>query len=67
MDNKITVSASYSRKINLGKYEMAEVWHSESRELPIDTSQEVVNAMRLHLYESVKRFVENEVKNHEQS
>jgi len=36
-DNKTTISRSFSRKVNLGNYEMADFFSSRSMELPSDT------------------------------
>lgn len=60
-ERSITVSASYSRKVNLGNYESKDYWHSESRELPADSSQEQVDAMRAHLHKTVVDFVERQI------
>lgn len=61
-DKKITVSCSYSQKVNLGNYETADIWHSESRDLDPEASQEVVDRMRAHIFENVKRTVIEQVK-----
>ena len=60
-ERSITVSASYSRKVNLGNYESKDYWHSESRELPADSSQELVDRMRTYLMKTVVAFVEAQV------
>lgn len=60
-ERSITVSASYSRKVNLGNYESKDYWHSESRELPADSSQEAVDRMRAHLHKTVVDFVERQI------
>jgi hypothetical protein len=62
-ERSITVSVSMSRKLSLqayggNPYESLDVWSSETREMPSDTSQEVVDAMRQHL----SRTVENDIR-----
>ena len=56
-ERTITVSASFSRKINRGNYESVDLWTSESREMPANVDQSVVDAMRGHLMKNCEAFV----------
>lgn len=60
-ERKITVGASYSRKVQTAPYEMADIFFSESRELPANADQGVVDAMRAHLFKSCEEAVEERV------
>jgi hypothetical protein len=61
MDLKITISRSYSRKINLGNYETADFWASYSQEIPADSSSDLKELTSNLLFTNAKLDVQNAV------
>ena len=62
MENKLTISRSYSRKISLKNYggpsfETADFWASYSEELPADSKIEVLKETSNMLYDMAKSDV----------
>ena len=58
-DLKYTISRSFSRKISLGNYNMADFFASHSQEVPADTSEEEKKKISEGLFLSAKLEVEN--------
>lgn len=56
-DYKITISRSYTRKINLGNYESADAFANYSEELSADTPQEEIKLKSRELFEMAKEDV----------
>lgn len=50
MDKKMTITRSYSRKINLGNYEVEDYFSSRSLEVPADTPVENQKAISQALF-----------------
>lgn len=60
-ERSITVGVSYSRKQSDGNYGTVEASEWESRDLPSDVSQEVVDAMKSKLRRTVEEKVEETI------
>lgn len=64
-DNKITISRSFSRKVNLGNYEVADFFSSRSHEIPSDTpideqqkiSEELVSLAQLDVEKDIDVYL----------
>ena len=61
MDKKITISRSYTRKINLGNYESEDFFCSRSVEVPVDTSYEEQENISKSIFLQCIRDVGNDV------
>lgn len=60
-DFKTTISRSYSRKVNLGNYEVADYFASYSMEIPVSSSEDVYKNTSESLYNSSRLDVENSI------
>lgn len=60
-DFKATISRSYSRKLNLGNYEVSDYFAAYSMEIPVGSSEEVYKNTSESLYNSARLDVENAI------
>jgi hypothetical protein len=61
-DNKMTISRSYTRKINLGNYESEDFFSSRGLEVPIDTDIETQKEISVDLFTLAMTDVERSIR-----
>lgn len=61
---KLTISRSFTRKVNLGNYESADFWGAYSLEVPSDIKPSEAQAISQELYERAKADVEQAIEDY---